>query len=252
MFIGHYGVAFALKRAETALSLGVLFLAVQLADILWPIFVLLGLDKHDINLGLTAARPLIFRYFPFGHDILTLSIWAVLAFAIFMLLPIRFRGNKLWAGAIIAIGIISYYILNLIMPDWPWIAGNSTKTGLGLWHYPLLLVLLELSFLWGGLWIYLRGTWGKGFWGKNGAVALALLLTILEFIGMAGTPPNNPKLMSAIVLIVNAVIIGLAFRLDHLRIPVKIKIIYGNGLSKVKSADTNQSSEERPKRRSVS
>ena len=38
MFLGHYGVAFALKRAEPKLSLGTLFLAVQLPDLLWGIF----------------------------------------------------------------------------------------------------------------------------------------------------------------------------------------------------------------------
>jgi hypothetical protein len=32
VFLGHYGVAFALKRAEPKLSLGMLFVAVQFAD----------------------------------------------------------------------------------------------------------------------------------------------------------------------------------------------------------------------------
>ena len=34
MFLGHYGVALALKRAEPKLSLGTLFVAVQLADLI--------------------------------------------------------------------------------------------------------------------------------------------------------------------------------------------------------------------------
>jgi len=41
MFIGHYAVAFAAKRAVPAVSLGTLFLAAQFIDGLWPVF-----DRH--------------------------------------------------------------------------------------------------------------------------------------------------------------------------------------------------------------
>ena len=42
MFLGHYGVAFALKRVEPKISLGTLFVATQLVDLLWGVFLLLG------------------------------------------------------------------------------------------------------------------------------------------------------------------------------------------------------------------
>ena len=35
LFMGHYGVSLAAKRVDARLSLGSLFLAVQLPDILW-------------------------------------------------------------------------------------------------------------------------------------------------------------------------------------------------------------------------
>jgi hypothetical protein len=40
LFIGHHGVGFAGKRAAPRVSLGWWFLAVQLVDLLWPIFLL--------------------------------------------------------------------------------------------------------------------------------------------------------------------------------------------------------------------
>ena len=40
MFIGHYGVSFAAKRWAPGLSLGWLFLAVQMLDVLFSIFLL--------------------------------------------------------------------------------------------------------------------------------------------------------------------------------------------------------------------
>ena len=38
MFLGHFGVALAAKKVAPRTSLGVLVLAAQLADLLWPIF----------------------------------------------------------------------------------------------------------------------------------------------------------------------------------------------------------------------
>jgi hypothetical protein len=42
MFVGHVGLGFAGKRLAPEVSLGTLFLSVQLADGLWPILLLAG------------------------------------------------------------------------------------------------------------------------------------------------------------------------------------------------------------------
>ena len=47
MFLGHFGVAFAAKRAAPEVSLGTLFAAAQAADLLWPNLVLAGVDPED-------------------------------------------------------------------------------------------------------------------------------------------------------------------------------------------------------------
>lgn len=44
MFVGHYGVSFVAKRSDDSIPLWVLFLAVQLLDIVWAPLVLLGVD----------------------------------------------------------------------------------------------------------------------------------------------------------------------------------------------------------------
>ena len=43
MFIGHFALGFAAKRVTPKLSLAMLFVAAQLADLLWPVLVALGL-----------------------------------------------------------------------------------------------------------------------------------------------------------------------------------------------------------------
>lgn len=37
MFVGHFAIAFGAKRAVPAVSLGTLFIAAQLADLVWPV-----------------------------------------------------------------------------------------------------------------------------------------------------------------------------------------------------------------------
>ncbi len=45
MFIGHFAVALAAKRAAPRASLGTLTLAAQLLDLLWPVFLLAGFER---------------------------------------------------------------------------------------------------------------------------------------------------------------------------------------------------------------
>ena len=52
MYVGHYAASLALKRFEKRASLGVLFLAVQLVDIIFFPLVLLGVERLNI------VRPL--------------------------------------------------------------------------------------------------------------------------------------------------------------------------------------------------
>ena len=45
MFVGHYGVSFAVKSADSTIPLWLLFIAVQLVDVFWGIFVLAGIEQ---------------------------------------------------------------------------------------------------------------------------------------------------------------------------------------------------------------
>ena len=75
MFIGHYGVGFGAKRAAPGVSLGMLFFACQLADLLWPTLVLLGVEHVRIDPGNTAVTPLAFEWYPYSHSLEGLVLW---------------------------------------------------------------------------------------------------------------------------------------------------------------------------------
>ena len=78
MFVGHFAVAFAAKRVEPSVSLGTYFAAAQLPDLLWPYFLLAGVEHVTIAPGSTAFTPLRFDSYPISHSLLTVIGWGAL------------------------------------------------------------------------------------------------------------------------------------------------------------------------------
>jgi hypothetical protein len=58
MFIGHFAVGFACKRLAPRASLGALMAAPLFLDLLWPLFLIAGLESVRIDPGNTAFTPL--------------------------------------------------------------------------------------------------------------------------------------------------------------------------------------------------
>src|SRR5260370_29501322 len=118
MFTGHYGPSFAANALdeEKRLPLWLLFIAVQFVDILWAIFVLLGIEKVRIVPGFTASSPLDLYYMPYTHILVGALDWSLLTFVVCQMVP-RLRGMR--RGAILAAAVFSHWILDLIVhrPD---------------------------------------------------------------------------------------------------------------------------------------
>ena len=47
MFVGHYAVSYADKSLAQSIPLWHLFIAVQFLDVLWGLFVLLGIEHEE-------------------------------------------------------------------------------------------------------------------------------------------------------------------------------------------------------------
>ncbi len=219
MFIGHYGVGLALKKADRNISLGVLFLAVQFVDILWTIFVLLGIEQVKIIPGITAANPLDFVYYPYSHSLAASFLWAGVIYLLFRLLPAKSGSQKTKVAVIMAFAVSSHFLLDLLThrPDLPLWFGNSIKVGLGLWNHTFLSYLLEGLIFLGGLWIYLKSTRGTSFSGKYGMTIFAAFLLILNLINLFGPPPPNTTILALFGLFYYLLFAGIAFWLDRQR-----------------------------------
>jgi hypothetical protein len=156
VFLGHYGVAFALKRVEPKVSLGTLFVAVQLADLLWGIFLLLGWEHARIVPGYTAVTPIEFLDYPISHSLVAALAWGVAAAALYYSWPTRDTTHHWQAAALVGVAVVTHYPLDVLVhvPDLPLLGNDSPKLGLGLWNNPVATMLLELVFLGIGLAIY--------------------------------------------------------------------------------------------------
>jgi len=154
MVIGHFGVGLGAKKFAPSISLGTLFIAVQWADLLWPVLLLLNVEHVDIRKN-NPHFPLDFTDYPVTHSLLMGAVWG-LCFGLLYWLVKKDRRSAIVLG----ICVLSHWVLDLIVhaPDLPLFPGNSPKVGLGLWDYPVLTWLAEGLFFIIGLMLYLKTT----------------------------------------------------------------------------------------------
>ena len=177
MFVGHYGVAFAAKRASPRLPLGLLFLAVQLLDVLFAVFVFLGIEKLRIVPGFTAYNPYDLYWMPYTHSLAGALVWSILAGWLFWLASGRLpRRERRTASVVLAGAVFSHFVLDVPMhtPDMAlWPGAGAPKIGLGLWNHRIASILAELVVLVAGGWIYLRGSRARSRFARIGTITFS-------------------------------------------------------------------------------
>ena len=143
------------KKDAPKVSLGTLIMAAQFVDLLWPIFLLLGVEHVRINPGDTAYTPLDFYDYPVSHSLLTGIGWAIVFGLVYY--AVRRSARNAW---ILGACVISHWLLDLIVhrPDLPIVPGLKTYVGLGLWNsIPATIIVEGLLFVI-GIVLYLRST----------------------------------------------------------------------------------------------
>jgi hypothetical protein len=162
MFIGHYGVAFAAKAVAPRVPLGVAFIAVQLLDVLFSLFVFLGIERMRIVPGFTQYNPYFLVFMPYTHGLVGALGWSVLSGAAWYLVRRGGRRRRRRREALIVAALVfSHFILDVPVhtPDMPLLGDNSFKLGLGLWNRWTWALALELVTLIGGWAIWMAWRW---------------------------------------------------------------------------------------------
>lgn len=196
MFLGHFAVGLAAKKVLPAASLGTLILAAQWVDLIWPVFVLTGLETVRVEPGITAVTPLNFVSYPYSHSLAAGIGWGVvLGLAWFRKHPKKFEA----AG--IGLLVVSHWVLDFIshcpdLPLWP----GGPMVGLGLWRSFAASVLVEGALLATGLTIYLKTTRATDRAGHLSPWLLAGLLVALYAASLFGPPPPDSATVAASAL----------------------------------------------------
>jgi len=192
VFVGHFGVGFAAKKAAPRVSLGTLFLAVQWADLCWPFLLLAGAEHVRIAPGLMKLSALDFYDYPWSHSLAALIVWGILFAAVHW----AFR-RDIAAACLLGLCVVSHWVLDVLMhrPDMP-VLPRGPYVGLGLWNsLPGTLAVEGLIYA-GGIAIYVRTTRPKD---RIGLWALWLLVGLLSAFWMGalfGPPPPNTRVLA--------------------------------------------------------
>lgn len=215
MFIGHFGLSFAAKKAAPKVSLGTLFIATQFVDILWPLLLVLHVEKVAISPGYTKTNAYEFLYYPYTHSLLMGVVWGLLLGGIYWL----FKRDKQGA-LIVGLCVLSHWFFDLVVhvADLPLTPFSNYKVGLGLWNHVAVTVVLETAIFLIGLYIYSTFTLAKNRIGKWGLGVLVILLLLLYFSNTFGpTPPDSVMLVFVSSTILMGLLISLAYWVDKNR-----------------------------------
>jgi len=188
VFLGHFAVGFASKRAAPRASLGVLMAAPLFLDLLWPIFLMAGVESVRIEPGNTAVTPLDLHDYPWSHSLATSLAWSVVFAAAFWAATRYGRG-----AVVLAVGVFSHFVLDFVThrPDMPLYPGSPISVGLGLWNSRPATLAVELALFVVGVAIYARTTRAINLRGAFALWALVVLLAALYLMTFFGPPPPS-------------------------------------------------------------
>jgi membrane-bound metal-dependent hydrolase YbcI (DUF457 family) len=196
MFVGHLAVALGAKRAAPRVPLAALVAATYGLDLLWPMFLLAGLERVRIDAGNTAFTPLAFDHYPWTHSLLMAAVWSSLA-GLAASSWLRSR----CAGLIVGATVVSHWLLDFVthrpdLPLWP----GGPKAGLSLWQSVAGTLVVEGVLLAAGVALYRRrfsardatGRWA--FWGLVGFTG------VIWLSGPWAAPPPSASAVAAVAL----------------------------------------------------
>ena len=184
MFVGHTALALASKARVPEASLALLITAVFALDLLWPVFLLLGIERVRIEPGNTAFTPLAFDAYPWSHSLLLACVWG----ALLALVSLR---HRLLVGAL----VVSHWVLDLVThrPDLPLWPGHSPLLGLGLWNSVAGTLLVEGLLFGAAIFLYLRASRARDRIGSFALWSLLLFQAMIWLSGPWSPPPPSAR-----------------------------------------------------------
>lgn len=217
MLVGHFAAAFVAKRVEPKVSLGTYALAAMLPDLLWPVFLLGGIEHAHYKAGMGAAKYLdtsdaALNQIALSHSLLTGVLWGALFAGSYF-----FMRRYALAAWVIFAAVVSHWILDAVSLRMPLAPRMHKYLGAGLWNSIPATVIVE-----GGLWVvgiivYVRATQAKT---RSGVLVFWIvvgLLTLVWYHNIAGAPPPDPRAAPVASLILFSLLVAWAYWMNRVR-----------------------------------
>jgi hypothetical protein len=212
MVTGHFAAGFALKAYDKTLSLWFLFLATQLVDIAFMVFLLTDVEHLRIVPGFTEFNDLDLYHYPFTHGLMLTPLWVVALIGCYALWKVMDRRVAL----VIALAVSSHWLFDFLVhaPDLP-LLGDSHKVGLGLWNYPGYAIALEAFVITLSIVVYCRFMETTSSLHKYLAIALGVMLVAAVWAASIAPTPHSVQEIAIGCLIIYALFIGAAYGLER-------------------------------------
>jgi len=193
VFVGHTAVALAAKRRANSVSLGYFVMAAFAVDLLWPIFLLAGIEDVAIIPGASAFNSLDFVYYPWSHSLVMAFVWGAVAYTI-----ARWRRCSSRVAGLLGAVVVSHWFLDLVVhiPDLPLWPGHSPRVGLGLWNSIPATFAVEGTLLAAGIVIYLHGARARSWVGHASLWSFILVSVVIWASGPWSSPPPSAKVLA--------------------------------------------------------
>jgi membrane-bound metal-dependent hydrolase YbcI (DUF457 family) len=203
--INHAATALIIKRRFSDQPIVPLLISVQLMELLWVIFNLLGIERTTTEASVRSVADIHLAFMPYSHSVaaslvLALMAWLICAAAF----------HRPWLGVAVAIGVVSHLLLDLLTHgrDIQIAPGiDRVKLGLGLYSaFPIGAFVFELVYGFFCWWIYKGG---------KALLAIILLFNIANLSLLSPTVPGPESLLAnrptTIVLFILAQIVVTLF-----------------------------------------
>jgi membrane-bound metal-dependent hydrolase YbcI (DUF457 family) len=189
VFIGHNAVGFASKKVVPRVSLGWLMAAPMLLDLIWPVFLLLGIEHVRVKPGITKFTPFDFYDYPWTHSLAAAIGWGILFAGIYFI-----RSRYVVGAVTLFFGVVSHWLFDFFthrpdLPLWP----GGPKAGLGLWDYPRATIIVELALFTIGVMLYRDATEPVDRTGSFALWALVIVLLVIYMATAGAKPPADTK-----------------------------------------------------------
>jgi hypothetical protein len=215
MFLGHFATAYAAKKLAPRTSLGTLFAAAQLPDLVWPWLVLAGVERVSIAPGDTAFTPLRFDSYPISHSLVTIAAMGAALGAVHL-----WRQRRRLDALVLALLPLGHWLLDFVshrpdMPLWP----GGPRLGLGLWNSVPATIAVELLAFGASIAVALSATQARDRLGRWGFAGLAVLLLVIYAANVTSPPPPSVEAIGWAGAIGGILLTALAAWVDRHRGP---------------------------------